>query len=408
MSWGGSGGFFGPSVMTHRRATGPLPADNGTARELARTAYAQGRFAAAEEIQTALLARLRISAELAADDFLFAGLIHHSAGHIDASLAMLREGLALFPDTPALHENLGVLHLAANDPAACIDASQRALALGSDSINLHDMLAHAYAQMGQIDLSVVHGRTALERKDREFGGGRRLAALPPDPPPAFDRTRPETNVIAYALWGGQPRYLVPLLESARIRPHLFPDWTIRVYHDQTVDPGYLAQLAAVGTQLVPMALPPDLPAHRRLLWRFAVFADPAVSRFLIRDADSLLTVKERVAIDDWLQSGRRFHAMRDYYTHTDLLLAGLWGGVGGILPPPATLLDAFTGFRVENAHIDQDLLTETVWPIVRDDILIHDSIFQPCLGSVPFPPYGALPDGHHIGQNAFLHFVKSS
>jgi hypothetical protein len=40
-------------------------------------------------------------------------------------------------------------------------------------------------------------------------------------------------------------------------------------------------------------------------------------------------------------------------------------------------------------------------------MLIHDSIFQPCLGSVPFPPFGALPAGHHIGQNAFLHFSKS-
>jgi hypothetical protein len=62
---------------------------------------------------------------------------------------------------------------------------------------------------------------------------------------------------------------------------------------------------------------------------------------------------------------------------------------------------------VENDHVDQDLLTETVWPVIRRNVLIHDSIFQPCLGSMPFPPFGTLPDGHHIGQNAFLHFSKS-
>jgi hypothetical protein len=48
-----------------------------------------------------------------------------------------------------------------------------------------------------------------------------------------------------------------------------------------------------------------------------------------------------------------------------------------------------------------------VWPSIRHNVLIHDSIFQPCLGSVAFPPFGALPAGHHIGQNAFLHFSKS-
>jgi hypothetical protein len=85
----------------------------------------------------------------------------------------------------------------------------------------------------------------------------------------------------------------------------------------------------------------------------------------------------------------------------------MWGGVGGILPPPATLLAVYTPWRMECNHIDQDLLTAAVWPVIRRNVMIHDSIFQPCLGSVGFPRFGALPAGHHIGQNAFLHFSKS-
>src|SRR5260370_332570 len=80
-------------------------------------------------------------------------------------------------------------------------------------------------------------------------------------------------------------------------PHLFPAWTLRVYHDHDVDRGFLQQLAALNVELRPMTLPADQPAPRRLLWRFDVIADPTVRRFLCRDADSLLTVKERVAID---------------------------------------------------------------------------------------------------------------
>ena len=194
-------------------------------------------------------------------------------------------------------------------------------------------------------------------KPRTAGLGvrRRIVAIPAGPPPAFNPGCPEQNVIAYTLWGDQPRYHVPLLENARIRPHLFPEWTIRVYHDPTVDAGYLAQLAAHGAQLRSMGLPPGLPVHRALLWRFEVIADPGVARFLIRDADSLLTVKERVAVDAWLRSDFHFHAMRDWYSHTDLLLAGMWGGVGGILPPPAKLQRAASSWRMENDHVDQDL-----------------------------------------------------
>jgi hypothetical protein len=157
----------------------------------------------------------------------------------------------------------------------------------------------------------------------------------------------------------------------------------------------------------PMSLPLGVPVHRKLLWRFDVIADPAVKRFLIRDADSLLCVKERVAVDAWLQSRYHFHAMRDWYSHTDLLLAGMWGGVGGILPPPAALMQAYTAWRVENDHVDQDVLSETVWPTIRRDVLIHDSIFTGCLGSVPFPPFGQSPPGSHIGQNAFLYFTRT-
>jgi tetratricopeptide (TPR) repeat protein len=376
-------------------------------RAIAREAYAKGRIAEAAEAQTTVLAAAIASASHSADDFLFAGLIHHAARRLAEAVAVLRDGLTRYPDNPALHENLGVLLLEQSEVAAAIAACQTALSLGSDSPNVHDCLCEAHQRTGRTDLAVEAGRRALEAKDRRFGAAAPLVRVPNSQPAAFAADRPEQNVIAYSLWGNLPRYLVPLLENARIRPHLFPEWTIRVYHDQTVDPGYLTQLTALGVQLCPVRLPPGVPAHRALLWRFEVVADPAVKRFLIRDADALLTVKERVAVDAWLRSAFHFHAMRDWYTHTDLLLAGMWGGVGGILPAPPALLRAYTAWRMENDHVDQDLLTETVWPVIRRDVLIHDSIFQPCLGSVPFPPFGDLPPGHHIGQNAFLHFSKA-
>lgn len=414
MSWSGGGGFFGPASKTGRvRVTAAptdaipaaLPAGLEQLRAFAMDAYTKGRLDEATLAQTEVLAKAADA--LDPDDILFAGLLHHAAGRLDTAASLLARGTARFPNVPALHENLAVTRLAASDFAGAIEACQAALALGSDSTNLHDTLCEAFERLGRPDLAVAEGRLSLTMKDRRFGAAVPLVRIPDCQPPAFNPNRPDQNIIAYTLWGNQHRYHVPLLENARLRPHLFPEWTIRVHHDHSVDAGYLRELAAHGVQLRRMELSPDLPGYRRLLWRFDVIADPDVARFLIRDADSLLTIKERVAVEEWLRSRFHFHMMRDWYTHTDLILAGMWAGVGNILPAPSTLLGAYKAWRVETSHVDQDVLSETVWPCVRNNILIHDSIFHPCLGSVPFPPFGMLPEGHHVGQNAFLHFSKS-
>jgi len=372
-------------------------------RQIARESHGRGDLVEAIDVQRKVLA----SGPRLAEDGLFLALLLFASRDVPGAIRILRDCLTDSPEHPALHENLAVCLVSSGQFEAAVDACRRALAFGSTSANVHDCLCDALNNLGRTDEAIEAGRAALEAKDQRFGGREPIASLPTVPPPPFNPARPSENVIAYSLWGNEPRYLVPLLESVRILPHLFPAWTIRVYYDTAVDHNYVTDLGRRGVQLRQMILPPGQPGHRRLLWRFEAIRDPSVRRFLIRDADSLLCVKERVAVDDWLRSDRYFHAMRDWYTHTDLILAGMWGGVGNILPSPSELFRASTGWRVENDHVDQDILTETVWPIIRGSILIHDSIFTGTLGSVPFPPFGELPEGSHIGQNSFVHFNQT-
>jgi hypothetical protein len=69
------------------------------------------------------------------------------------------------------------------------------------------------------------------------------------------------------------------------------------------------------------------------MWRFAAYDDPNVDRVIFRDADSIISTREAGAVEEWVASGQAFHAMRDYGSHTDLLLAGMWGVARGALPP---------------------------------------------------------------------------
>ena len=372
-------------------------------RQIARDAYARGDLAEAVDLQLKVVN----AGPAAANDALFLALMLFATRDLAGAIQVLHDSLAQFPGDPALHENLAVCLVASGQFEAAAASCQQALALGSTSPNVHDCLCDALCRLGRTDAGIAAGRTALEAKDLRFGGRAPIVALPSAPPPPFNPDNPAENVISYCLWGNEPRYLAPLLESVRILPHLFPAWSIRVYYDTTVDHHYIVDLGQRGVQLRQMILPQGQPGHRRLLWRFEVIRDPSVRRFLIRDADAVLNIKERVAVDAWLQSDRYFHAMRDWHSHTDLVLAGMWGGVGNILPSPTELFRASTSWRVENDHIDQDILCDTVWPTIRHSILIHDSVFTGTLGSVPFPPFGQLPAGSHVGQNAFVHFSRA-
>jgi hypothetical protein len=108
---------------------------------------------------------------------------------------------------------------------------------------------------------------------------------------------------------------MPLLENLRIQIHLFPAWTIRVYLDRSVPGEYRRKLQQGGAQIVLKDQAKSEPVSRKLLSRFDVIADPNVKRFLVRDADPLFSIKERVAVDEWLHSIKYFRDARFLHSY---------------------------------------------------------------------------------------------
>ena len=135
-----------------------------------------------------------------------------------------------------------------------------------------------------------------------------------------------------------------------------------------------------------------------LPWRFHVACDPGIKKFLVRGTDSVINVQERVAVDEWLASDRYFHVMRDYFCHTDLILVGLWAGLGGIFPPLRTLLAKHPPDWIITRNVDKDFLRLSVWPTMKQSCLIHDSLYRSFLAR-EYSPFGRLSADRHIGQN---------
>jgi len=364
----------------------------------AHRAYERGDFKEAIRGQTDFLNALVTSGAATIEARKLLSLYFFSSGDIASAIRVVKTVVNDCPDDPESLGNLGVMLKKQGRIREAIGYLLRSHEMAPEQTNSCDALAHCFSRLKNHGETQKYGRRSLELKDGAAEGqlvwpisDRQVSPAP------FSPENRQSNVISFSLWGDKERYLRGALRNAVAAPHVYPSWTCRFYCDDRVPPGFRQKLKNQGAQVKMKPRPSQF--YEGLLWRFEVLDDATVDRFLIRDADSIVNVKERVAVDEWLQSDCWFHAMRDFPSHTEVLLAGMWGGANGILPSLAELLKAFHPTIAPTSTYDQLLLRECVWPTVRQSVMIHDSVYTGCLGSKGFPPFGDLPPGRHIGQN---------
>ena len=115
-------------------------------------------------------------------------------------------------------------------------------------------------------------------------------------------------VISFGLYGSDPKYLMGALRNLELQPRFFPGWTLRFYTDDTVPRDIVAQLTQAGAEVVNMAQSNISGGIAGMFWRFLVADDPAVERFIVRDADSRLNARDAIAVAEWCRSGIPVHS----------------------------------------------------------------------------------------------------
>ncbi|MGL6000074.1 MAG: hypothetical protein ACRC1I_26795 [Pseudomonas proteolytica] len=271
-----------------------------------------------------------------------------------------------------------------------------------------DGLAEVCGWLGLREDTRRYGKQSLERADARHGQspGHRLAAKPP----AFRADLAQRNIIAFSLFGDSPRYGESAIANVTVAKELFPHWRCRVYLDDTVPAAIHRRLQEAGAQVIDMSGTTQDGVHP-LMWRFLVADDPEVDRYLIRDADSLLSEREQAAIEQWIASDCWFHHVRDYFTHTELILAGLWGGCRGGLMPLKPLMQAWLARQADVTRFaDQIFLRERVWPTLRQSVLSHDEWFD-FHGATAFPPHPPIrwrTERFHVGSNASFQAIRGN
>ncbi|CAO3438696.1 tetratricopeptide repeat protein [Azospirillum endophyticum] len=307
-------------------------------------------------------------------------------GRFDAAVPAYRRVLALDPASESALYNLGIALTKCGGTEEAPAVFRRVARLDPSHVGVRDALTLALEPRDPAEAARWSAETlALKQARAEI----EVPPLPAFPRAAAARTR---DIVAFSLWGTREVYTQGAVANARAVPALFPGWSCRFYHDESVPPALIAELGRLGAETV--AMPAGSGPSQGLFWRFLAADDPSVARFLCRDCDSRPTLREKAAVEEWVASGLPFHVMRDHLLHTDLILAGMWGGMAGLLPPMGPVIEAVAD-READRWQDQRFLAEWVWPRIRDRVLVHDSA-HPAAGR-PFPPAPDDPVSPHIG-----------
>jgi hypothetical protein len=187
------------------------------------------------------------------------------------------------------------------------------------------------------------------------------------------------KIISYSLWGDNPKYTIGAIRNAELTPIVYPGWISRFYCGESVPTDIIKSLISLpNTEVVMMDVEGDWTG---MFWRFYACEDSDI--MLSRDTDSRLSNREKLAVDEWLESNKDFHIMRDHPYHKTEILGGMWGVRNGLLKNIKELIGDYT--KGDFWQVDQNFLREKIYPLVINNSFTHDSYLNYNINSKPFP-----------------------
>jgi len=112
-----------------------------------------------------------------------------------------------------------------------------------------------------------------------------------------------------------------------------------------------------------------------MIYRFLAIEEPGVELMIVRDADSRVHWKDRWAIQEFVASTYKAHAIRDNPVHVIPMMGGLWGLRRSAGLP---VYSCFQHYKDNQVFLDmgkdQTFLNMYIWPRVRGSLLVHSSI----------------------------------
>ena len=185
------------------------------------------------------------------------------------------------------------------------------------------------------------------------------------------------KIISFSLWGDNPTYTQGAIRNAELAKEIYPDWVCRYYIGRSTPQQTIDTLSSFdNTEVIVMDVDGDWTG---MFWRFYPAGEQDVDVVIIRDCDSRLNNREKDAVNEWLNSDKGFHIMRDHPYHKTEILGGMWGSKKGVTPNIKQQIESY--IKGDFWQVDQNFLRDIIYPIVKNNSLVHDEFFD----KKPFP-----------------------
>lgn len=201
------------------------------------------------------------------------------------------------------------------------------------------------------------------------------------------------KVIAFSLWGNDSRYTGGALQNVSLASIFYPDWICRFYVGKSTLNSTEFMNSLKSNDKVEIIEMEEEGNWTGMFWRFYSAADPTVDVMISRDTDSRLGFREKAAVDEWLESDKDFHIMRDHPYHGTPILGGMWGVKGKII---SDIEQISKDYKPGNfLQTDQIFLRNVIYPKIKHTTIVHDEFFE----KINFPQKSGSRDiNHFVGQ----------
>jgi len=188
------------------------------------------------------------------------------------------------------------------------------------------------------------------------------------------------NVISFCLYGDVAKYTLGMKENVRIGLIHFPDWEIRVYHNTSVPSSFIDEYTELGAKCILCENIGTDMNWEGMFWRFFPLDDSSVDYWISRDADSRISPREYKMIEEWIESGKTLHCIRDHRCHCHAIMGGMFGIRNKTFHDNYTfdkisdiIKRLYCTYKERKYNVDQVFLNGLVWRTLRNDSISHIS-----------------------------------
>ena len=177
------------------------------------------------------------------------------------------------------------------------------------------------------------------------------------------------KLISYALYGNNTLYSEGAVRNVLDAQMYYPGWICRVYVSNEISNSMIKRLEEVGAEIVSKTRKDYADG---MFWRFLPMSENDIDVCLVRDTDAVILQREVDAVNQWLESDRLFHIMRDHPLHKTVIVGCALGSKKGAILNIDKMIDDWGYYNKRGA--DQEFLKHKIYPIIKNSVMIHTDL----------------------------------